>query len=503
MLLQNFLKNSATKYPDKIAVIHQKDRLSYKELNDLSDVFAAILMDRGVKKGDRVAVFLNNSCEYLIAYFAILKSGAVITALNTRFVCRELGSIINDCSPKIIISDKKHEAVVEIALKSSENPLEILLIDDWNMRHAAGTLQPEACSPEDLAMIIYTSGTTADPKGVMLSHENLSANAESIIEYLHLTVNDKIMVVLPFYSSYGNSLITTHIRVGGTLVIDNRFTYPNLVLDSMLSEEVTGFAGVPSNFSLLIKKSAIRKYQFPNLRYVTQAGGAMAPSRIKEFLEIVPNIEFYVMYGQTEASPRLGYLRPEDLNDKMGSIGKAIPGVELTVLNEEGVPVKPGQTGEVVAKGRNIMQGYWNTPEETALVLRKEGLFTGDLAQIDEDGFISIVGSKKDIIKSMGNSISPFEIENVVCQIPNIVESAAVGIPDKISGEAIALFVVGNGSVIEEKDIMLFCRRNLAAYKVPKEIEIVSELPKTGSGKIKRQELRKKWESENSSLCAE
>jgi len=503
MLLQNFLKNSATKYPDKIAVIHQKDRLSYKKLNDLSDAFAAILIDRGVKKGDRVAVFLSNSCEYLIVYFAILKAGAVITALNTQFVSRELGLIITDCSPTIFISDKKHKAVVEKALKSSENRLEILLIDDWALHHAAGTLKPEVCSPEDLAMIIYTSGTTANPKGVMLSHENLSANAESIIGYLRLTVNDKIMVVLPFYSSYGNSLLTTHIRVGGTLVIDNRFMYPNLVIDSMLAEKVTGFAGVPSSFLLLIKKSAIRKYQFPNLRYVTQAGGAMAPSMIEEFLEIVPDIEFYVMYGQTEASPRLSYLKSENLNDKMGSIGKAIPGVELTVLNEEGIPVKPGQTGEIVAKGRNVMQGYWNAPEETALVLRKEGLFTGDLAQIDEEGFIYIVGRKKEIIKSRGNSINPFEIENVVCQIPNIVECAAVGISDEILGEAIALFVVGNGSVIEEKDIMLFCRSNMAAYKVPKKIEIVSELPKTASGKIKRQELRKNWESENSLSCAE
>ena len=452
-------------------------------------------MDKGVKKGDNVPVFLNNSCEYLIAYFAVLKAGAIITALNTHFVSRELGLIIKDCSPTIIISDKKHKAVVEKALKSSENPLEILLIDDWNMHHTAGALQPVACTPEDLAMIIYTSGTTANPKGVILSHENLSANAESIIEYLHLTANDKIMVVLPFYSSYGNSLLTTHIRVGGTLVIDNRFTYPNLVLNSMLSEEVTGFAGVPSNFSLLIKKSAIRKYQFPNLRYVTQAGGAMAPPMIEEFLKIVPNIEFYVMYGQTEASARLSYLKPENLNDKMGSIGKAIPGVELTVLDEEGTPVKPGETGEIVTKGKNVMQGYWNAPKETAAVLQKEGLFTGDLAQIDEDGFIHIVGRKKDIIKSRGNRISPFEIENVVCQIPGIVECAAVGIPDEILGEAIAVFVVENGSVIEKKDIMLFCKNNLAAYKVPKEIVIVGELPKTGSGKIKRQELRKNLES--------
>jgi acyl-CoA synthetase (AMP-forming)/AMP-acid ligase II len=304
------------------------------------------------------------------------------------------------------------------------------------------------------------------------------------------------MVVLPFFYSYGNSLLTTHIKIGGTLVINNRFLFPNVVLENMIAEEVTGFAGVPSSFSILINKSSIRKYHFPNLRYVTQAGGAMPPQMIAEFLNIIPDVQFYVMYGQTEASARLTYLDPNYLKEKTGSIGKAIPGVELIVENKSGAPVKPGkagktgEAGEIKAKGDNVMIGYWNSPDETALTIKDGWLCTGDLARIDGDGFIYIVDRKKNIIKSGANRISPIEIENVVLQIPGVQECAAVGIDDDILGEAIILFIVGDAFSIEKKDIFLYCKKNLASYKIPKMIEFVSELPKTSSGKVKRQILK-------------
>jgi len=491
MLVNEFLEKNAKLYLDKTAVIHQKNHLNYSQLNHLSDVYASILINNGIKKGDRVIIFLDNSIEYLIAYFAILKIGAVIVALNTKLVSRELIDIFNDCSPKLIITDERHSEIIKDAEKKYCQRIDVVTIEKNNVSSRSYCIQPIAFSENDLAMIIYTSGTTGKPKGVMLSHTNLSANADSIIEYLHLTANDKIMVVMPFFYSYGNSLLTTHIKVGGTLVIDNRFLYPNIVLDNMIKEEVTGFAGVPSTFSILLKKSAIRKYHFPKLRYATQAGGAMLPPMIEEFIKIVPDIKFYVMYGQTEASARLTYLDPKYLKKKMGSVGKAIPGVELIVMNKARIPVKPGETGEIVARGKNIMMGYWNAPEETTLVLHKEGLFTGDLARVDEDGFIYIVGRKKDMIKSGAYRISPIEIEDIVCQIPGIVECAVVGIQDKILGEAVGLFVVGDGSLIEEKVIISYCKKNLASYKIPKKIEIVSELPKTTSGKIKRRKLNR------------
>ena len=331
---------------------------------------------------------------------------------------------------------------------------------------------------------------------MMLSHMNLSANADSIIKYLRLTENDKVMAVLPFFYSYGNSLLTTHIKIGGTLVINNRFLFPNVVLENMIAEEVTGFAGVPSSFSILIKKSSIRKYRFPKLRYVTQAGGAMPPQMIEEFLSIIPDVQFYVMYGQTEASARLTYLDPNYLKDKIGSTGKAIPGVELVVVDKSGIPVVPekksktGEIGEIKAKGKNIMMGYWNSPEETALTVKNDWLYTGDLARVDEDGFIYIIDRKKNIIKSGANRISPVEIENVVLQLQGVNDCAAVGVEDDILGEAIHLFVVVDDFSIDKKDIFLYCKKNLASYKIPKKIGFVSELPKTSSGKVKRQILK-------------
>jgi acyl-CoA synthetase (AMP-forming)/AMP-acid ligase II len=487
MNLATSLKNSARKYPDNICVIHDSNRFTYSQIDSLSDRLAFELIENGLKKGERVVILLENSEEYVISFFGILKAGGVVVPLNTQLVTRELSYLFNDCSPKFVITDSAHQS----ALNGLIDPKLILLIDKLRVsqRDCPRRGLSLDLSDTDLAMIIYTSGTTGAPKGVMLSHQNLNANADSIIEYLQLSASDKIMVVLPFYYSYGTSLLTTHIKVGGTLVIDNRFLYPNVILDTMEKEQVTGFAGVPSNYTILLRKSALRKYKLTSLRYVTQAGGAMAPAMIEEFIGILPHIKFYVMYGQTEASARLTYLAPEFLKDKLGSIGKAIPGVEIDVLNEQNRRVKPGEIGEIVARGANIMLGYWNSPEENSVVLRKRTLWTGDLAKIDEDGFIYLVSRKKEMIKSGANRISPLEIEEVLCQMPGVLECAAVGIEDEILGEAIKLCVVKNGLDLTKTDLLRFCKQNLSAYKVPKVIEFISSLPKTSTGKIKRQEL--------------
>ena len=491
MLIHNFLTNSAKDYPDKDAVVHQDKRMSYAQLNVSSDAFAVLLIEKGIKRGDRVAIFLENSCEYVISYFGILKSSACVVALNSQQVARELALPLKDCCPRIVITDLRHSNTVSTALESCRHQVELLIVDEDGLLDKAqnSTLQAGDCDSKDLAMIIYTSGTTGKPKGVMLTHENLCVNAESIIKYLDLTAQDKMMVILPFYYSYGTSLLTTHVKIAGTLILDNRFVYPNVIINTMIKEGVTGFAGVPSHFAILIRKSAIRKYKFPALRYVTQAGGAMPPAMIKEFIEILPDIKFFVMYGQTEASARLSFLPPEQLFKKMGSVGKGIPGVELEILGENRERLKPGETGEIVARGRNIMKGYWNAPEETALVLKEEGLFTGDLARRDKDGFIYIISRKKEMIKSGANRISPLEIEDALAGLSGVVECAAVGVPDEILGEAIKLYVVVKDPGITVKDIMIFCKNNLAFYKLPKEVEIISELPKTASGKIRRRIL--------------
>jgi acyl-CoA synthetase (AMP-forming)/AMP-acid ligase II len=486
MLLYEYIQKNAQQYPEKIAVICQKERVTYSELGMRSDVIAGYLSENGLQKGERVALLLENSPEYISVFFGILKAGGVVVPLNTQMVARELNVLLSDCTPRFVITDSAHKQSLDNLIDKTA----VLLIDsfDFTMDYGLWTMG-HGLTEQDLALIIYTSGTTGSPKGVMLTHRNLDANAGSIINYLQIAPSDRMMVILPFYYSYGNSLLTTHMKAGAALIIDNRFIYPNVVLDLMEKEQVTGFAGVPSHYTILLRKSALRNYKLDKIRYVTQAGGAMLPAMIKEFQDLFPQIKFYVMYGQTEACARLTYLEPQLITKRSGSIGKAIPGVELDILDEAGQKAQPGEIGEIVARGANIMLGYWNSSEETGKVLKKGALWTGDLAKIDEEGFIYLVSRKKEMIKSGANRISPLEIEEAVCRMQGILECAAVGVPDEILGEAIKLCVVKNGVDMNEKDVLLFCKQNLASYKLPKVVEFRKELPKTSTGKIRRSEL--------------
>ena len=320
----------------------------------------------------------------------------------------------------------------------------------------------------------------------MLSHKNLLSNAMAIVSYLELTNKDQHDGCSTFYYSYGNSLLVTHIMQGGSLVIDNRFMYANVVLDSMVRESVTGFAGVPSSFAILLNRSNFRHMSFPSLRYITQAGGPMSHDMALEITSIVPHAKLYIMYGQTEAAARLSYLPPDDLIRKHGSVGKGIAGVSLEVINENGEKVKTGEVGEVRAKGDNVMLGYWGKEEDTKNVLRDGWLFTGDTATIDDEGYIYILGRRTEMIKS-GASYCPREIEEIILKYTKIAEAAVIGEPDTILGEAISAFIViKDGYSCQEKEILQHCHENLPVYKMPKTIHFISSLPKTDSGKIKK-----------------
>jgi acyl-coenzyme A synthetase/AMP-(fatty) acid ligase len=299
------------------------------------------------------------------------------------------------------------------------------------------------------------------------------------------------MVVLPFFYSYGNSILMSHFAVHATLVVHQNLVYPNSVLDMMKKENVTGFSGVPSTYAILLNRSSIRNHRFPNLTYLAQAGGAMSPKLAQELKTILPDVNIFIMYGQTEASARLSYLDPHKLLLKAGSIGKAIPGVTLHLLKPEGKPVTVGETGEIVAQGENIMAGYWEDPAATKSVLREEGLWTGDLARIDDEGYLYIVSRKSELIKSGAHRIGPKEIEEVILEHESVHEVAVFGIEDEILGEAIkACIVLKDHAACTKKQMMRHCRQNLPAYKVPHHFEFLKQLPKTASGKIKKNELK-------------
>jgi len=506
MLLDGILLNTVERYSDNIAAVHGDMRMSYGALLDEAAKVATVLRERGVQRGERMLIALENSFAYMISYYGVLLAGGVTVSVNPDIKRERLAKIAADCAASGLITNS--DALPQYALEKSADSFrfilahgrgdfdepsgaEVVRLDE--IRGQSGLhVRPLDRSPEELASIIYTSGTTGEPKGVMLSHRNLVSNSRSIVEYLRLTDRDSVMVVLPFYYVYGNSLLMTHVMQGGRLVLDNRFIYPNKVLDSMTKEEVTGFAGVPSTFAILLNRSKFRSMPIPSLRYITQAGGPMPHDMAMEIARIHPQANLFIMYGMTEGSARLSYLPPEDLSRKFGSVGKGIPGVTLEVLNENGEEVRPGEIGEVVAKGDNIMTGYWGKEEETVKVLRSGKLFTGDMATVDEEGYIYIRGRRTDMIKSGAHRIAPREIEEVLLKHPKVEAAVVVGQQDPILGEAICAFLMNKeGETCEVKEILKLCHENLPGYMVPKKIQFVTFFPLTQSGKIKREEFKK------------
>jgi acyl-CoA synthetase (AMP-forming)/AMP-acid ligase II len=334
------------------------------------------------------------------------------------------------------------------------------------------------------------SGSTGRPRGVVQTFANVDANSRSIVEYLGLGPEDRALVILPLYYCYGRSVLQTHLLAGGSLFLDNRFAFPRVVLEALASEACSGFAGVPLTYEIIRRQVDVSTLSFPRLRYLTQAGGAMAPDTIAWVREAFRPARLFVMYGQTEATARLSYLPPERAEDKKGSIGIPIPGVDLRVVDEGGRELPTGETGHLVARGGNVTQGYLDEPEETAAILHDGWLWTGDLAYRDADGYFFHQGRSKEILKIGGHRASPIEIEHVVAEHPDVAEAAVIGVPHDLMGEVPAAFVVLRpGRSPGEDDLRRFCRAHLPPYKVPVSFTAVEALPRNEAGKLLRADL--------------
>ena len=475
---------------------------SYGELTSSAGRIAAYLGKLGIAPGERVLLVAENSLFWVASYLGSLQAGCVAVPISPSSSPAELAYILETTEASVICMQASvvkayaprlagghvmtDRAVPPIPSAASQQEFETL---DANVHPEHSYRSVEA---HDLAALVFTSGSTGRPRGVMVSHGNIIANTESIVTYLSLTNADRIMAVLPFHYCYGASLLHTHLRTGGEVVVENRFMYPEIVLQRLIDTRCTGFAGVPSHFQILLRNSTIRKKQFPDLRYVQQAGGHLAPTFVKELTFALPNTSLFIMYGQTEATARLSFVPPERLEEKLGSIGRGMPGVTLRVLNEVGQDVKPGELGEVVAAGGNVTLGYWKAPEETAAMFRNGALYTGDLATVDDEGYIYIVDRAKDFVKCRGEKVSCRQLEETILECEELLEAAVIGVPDPILGEAIRAFIVPRVKDVTglEERVAAFCKRRLPAHYLPKTLVVIPGLPKNSSGKIMKQALK-------------
>jgi acyl-CoA synthetase (AMP-forming)/AMP-acid ligase II len=511
-LVHGLLEASASDHADLPLVLDTDRAHSYADINGCAGKLAKVLQAHGVGRGDRVALLAENSAFYVTAYYGILKAGAVAVPLNTSSTPEDLCYFLDNCSASAMIVGTAHERVVARALAGHLRVRTVLTekpgrlgelcapsgancVDLASAIATASPFSDESISSDDLASLIYTSGSTGRPRGVMLTHANIIANTRSIVSYLDLTSADRVLALLPFYYVFGKSLLNTHVAVGGSVVIENRLMYPTVALDTLERAGCTGLPGVPSTFQILLDQTDLERRRFPSLRYVCQAGGPMSPATTRRLMRAVAGKQVFVMYGCTEASARLAYIPPEDLADHVGKIGKAIPGVHLRVLREDGTEADTDEVGELVANGPNIMQGYWGDPELTASVLDRHGLHTGDLARRDAFGYLTIVGRAKDMIKSGGHRISPVEIENVITDNPHVAEVAVVGVPDRRLGEAIVAIVVpktweGSKSTHLHEDLRREIGMRLGRNKVPENVIFRQSLPKNAVGKVLKQQLR-------------
>ena len=506
MRFEQFLRRSADRFPDKTALVASGKRLTYSQLDELSDELAQGLVERGIGRGDRVVLFLDNSTEAVVSVFAVLKAGAVFSPVNPSTKADKLAYILNNCRARGLITQQKIAAVAADAVETSPSVCVTIVADGeaapqiagfvhWSDALRAPTfvrLTGQSGIDIDLAMLIYTSGSTGFPKGVMMTHQNVVAAATSITTYLENTPDDIILNVLPVAFDYGLYQVLMAVMVGATLVLEKSFAFPQVILNRCAEEKVTGLPLVPTMAAILIAQRNLEAGALPHLRYITNTAAALPPTHIERLQALFPHVALYSMYGLTECK-RCTWLPPAELKNRISSVGIAIPGTEAYVVDDAGARAAPGVVGELVIRGAHVMKGYWENPEATARALRsgphewERVLHTGDLFRTDDEGFLYFVGRKDDIIKSRGEKVAPKEVENVIYALPGVAEVAVVGVPDAILGHAIKAVVAAEpGVTIEAVDVVRHCARFLEDYMVPKFVEFRPSLPKTDSGKISR-----------------
>lgn len=488
--LDEWVRAGAARFSGRAALIDQDGQtLAYGALEKKVGLSAGALGSLGLAPRARAALLSRNSFESVTAYFAILRAGATVVWLNHSLPDAELCEILRDSQASFLLHEDEFAGramrIASLGGGSQVIPIGELLGAKSNSLGPAQSKNLEA-----LASIVYTSGSTDKPLGVMLTHRNFISNNKAIGRYLELSEKDIVCCVLPFYYIYGLSLLLSHMAAGGAVFLENRFSYPQVVAESLEASEATGFSGVSSHYVILMNHTDFLSRTLPTLRYFTHAGDKMPVPATEKIAETFPQKKFYLMYGQTEASPRISYLDPALVAKKPASAGKPLRGVELKVLNEQGRVCAAGEEGEIVIRGENVMSGYWKRPEETSRALRDGFLFTGDLGYLDGDGDLFVTGRKKQFIKVGGRRVSPAEVESIALEYPGIREAAALGMPDATLGEKIRLYVaLKNDSPADSEALKDYYKTKAPFYKVPTEVVIVPAIPRNSQGKVDRPRL--------------
>ena len=504
-LVHSAFEQTARRLPDKLALIVAGQRLTYDELAQRVGAAGAALARAGVLPGERVLVFLDSGIEFAVAMLAVWQRGAVLVPVSALTKSDKLAFVLADTEAAGLMTQSTLATVWQPAIAGASQ-----LRGVWVQGAVAdGTFAgcqpwPDACesdapppatAPDDLAALIYTSGTTGRPKGVMLSHANMCAAWRAVQAYLELHEGDVIGLALSPAFSYGLYHLIMGLGIGATVLIERNFAFPVKVLQSLVAERVTVFPGVPTLFAALLQQD-LASHDLGALRLLTNAAAPLPPAHLDRLRRALPHARFFAMYGLTECK-RASYLPPEELDRRPGSVGRGMPFQEHWLADAQGRRLPAGSTGELVVSGPHVMQGYWRRPEETALRLRpgdRPGqlvLHTGDVFRSDADGFLYFVSRSDDIIKSRGEKISPAEVEHTICQLPDVMEAAVVGIPDDMLGQAVKAYVrLRPGAVMAEREVIRHCLARLESFMAPKVVCFVESLPLTESGKVRRASLK-------------
>ncbi|MGV8962767.1 MAG: class I adenylate-forming enzyme family protein [Candidatus Saccharimonadaceae bacterium] len=511
-LLGEALLLSFGKTPDNIAIISKKEELSYSDIYERSVRLASHLVSIGIKKGDRVAIYMNNSWQSVVSIYGTTLAGAVFVVINPQTKASKLKYILNDSDTKVLVSSDalRNELLLtlpdtpgiqELILSGEPGSLKLqdLLTTEFENITQAHRVIPTfpRIIPNDLAALIYTSGSTGFPKGVMMTHQSMVFTSWSLIEYLRLTDKDRILLVLPLAFDYGLYQLIMAITVGGTLIIEQSFTFPASIYNSIEKYKPTVFPGVPTVYAMMIASNKQTGLKFDCIEKVTNTAAALPAEFIPDLKRIFPNALIFKMYGLTECK-RVCYLEPELVDLKPNSVGKAIPGTEVFLLSPEGKPVPAGELGILYIRGPHVMAGYLNKEELSAEMLKagtlpgERILCSNDLFVMDEEGFLYFQGRTDDIIKTRGEKVSPIEIEKIIYKIDGVREVAIIGVPDEIMGESISAFVTTHVSCeLTKDDILRECVKNLEAFMIPQSIVFLNEMPKSANGKFDKFELKK------------